>query len=273
MLKDPEKRAAYDQMGSNWKAGQDFQPPPNWDAGFEFRGGGPGGGFGGGGAVRRRLRPERLLRVAVRPRRARRRRRRAAPAQRQHAGRGPPRQGPDRPRGRLSRRRAHASSLRVPAETPDGRVVLEERTLDVHIPQGHPPGQHLRLAGQGAPGGGGGPAGDLYLEIEFNPHPLLPGRRRRRLRRPAARALGGGARRDRRRADARRHGAADDPQGLGAGPQAPPQGARPAGGKGGHPGDLYVVLTIALPPADTRRRARLREPGRGVPRLRPARLR
>ena len=39
VLKDPEKRAAYDQMGSNWKAGQDFQPPPNWDAGFEFRGG------------------------------------------------------------------------------------------------------------------------------------------------------------------------------------------------------------------------------------------
>ena len=43
VLKDPEKRAAYDQMGSNWKAGQDFQPPPNWDAGFEFRSGGPGG--------------------------------------------------------------------------------------------------------------------------------------------------------------------------------------------------------------------------------------
>ena len=48
VLKDPEKRAAYDQMGSNWKAGQDFQPPPNWDAGFEFRGG-KGGPFGTGG--------------------------------------------------------------------------------------------------------------------------------------------------------------------------------------------------------------------------------
>src|SRR6185503_17839243 len=35
VLKDPEKRTAYDQMGSNWKAGEDFQPPPNWDAGFE----------------------------------------------------------------------------------------------------------------------------------------------------------------------------------------------------------------------------------------------
>ena len=48
VLRDPEKRAAYDQMGSHWKAGQEFQPPPNWDAGFEFRSGGPDGGFGGG---------------------------------------------------------------------------------------------------------------------------------------------------------------------------------------------------------------------------------
>ncbi|MDH3621008.1 MAG: DnaJ domain-containing protein, partial [Gammaproteobacteria bacterium] len=39
VLKDPEKRAAYDQLGANWKAGQDFQPPPDWDAGFEFSGG------------------------------------------------------------------------------------------------------------------------------------------------------------------------------------------------------------------------------------------
>src|SRR3569832_2416737 len=46
VLKDPEKRAAYDQLGSNWKAGQDFRPPPDWDAGFEFS----GGGFTGGDA-------------------------------------------------------------------------------------------------------------------------------------------------------------------------------------------------------------------------------
>src|SRR5690606_10498316 len=30
VLKDPEKRAAYDQFGENWKAGQDFEPPPGW---------------------------------------------------------------------------------------------------------------------------------------------------------------------------------------------------------------------------------------------------
>ena len=41
VLKDPEKRAAYDQLGANWKAGQEgFNPPPDWDAGFEFHGGG-----------------------------------------------------------------------------------------------------------------------------------------------------------------------------------------------------------------------------------------
>jgi curved DNA-binding protein len=40
VLKDPEKRAAYDELGANWKQGQEFRPPPNWDAGFEFSGGG-----------------------------------------------------------------------------------------------------------------------------------------------------------------------------------------------------------------------------------------
>src|SRR5215475_6055635 len=43
VLKDPEKRAAYDQLGSEWKSGQPFRPPPEWASGFEFRGGRPGG--------------------------------------------------------------------------------------------------------------------------------------------------------------------------------------------------------------------------------------
>ena len=59
VLKDPEKRAAYDQLGAQWKAGQDFRPPPDWDAGFEFR----GGGYTAGGAGV----SQRLLRGAVRP--------------------------------------------------------------------------------------------------------------------------------------------------------------------------------------------------------------
>ena len=42
VLKDPEKRAAYNELGANRKQGQDFRPPPNWDQGFEFSGGGGG---------------------------------------------------------------------------------------------------------------------------------------------------------------------------------------------------------------------------------------
>ena len=49
VLKDPEKRGAYDQFGSQWKAGQDFRPPPDWNQHFEFRGG-PGGFSGRGGS-------------------------------------------------------------------------------------------------------------------------------------------------------------------------------------------------------------------------------
>ena len=44
VLRDPEKRAAYDRLGAGWQAGQDFRPPPDWDAGFEFS-----GDFGGAG--------------------------------------------------------------------------------------------------------------------------------------------------------------------------------------------------------------------------------
>src|SRR5580704_5976858 len=46
VLKDPEKRAAYDQLGSEWKTGQQFRPPPDWGSGFEFRGAPRGGARG-----------------------------------------------------------------------------------------------------------------------------------------------------------------------------------------------------------------------------------
>ena len=52
-LKDPEKRVAYDQLGQNYKAGQDFHPPPGWDEGFEFSGSGgqTGDGYAGYGGM------------------------------------------------------------------------------------------------------------------------------------------------------------------------------------------------------------------------------
>src|SRR5690606_10671598 len=62
-------------------------------------------------------------------------------------------------------------SLRVPKVDAEGRLVLETRTLNVHIPKGMREGQLLRLAGQGGPGLGGGQPGDLLLELHFKPHP------------------------------------------------------------------------------------------------------
>src|SRR5690606_19387416 len=54
----------------------------------------------------------------------------------------------------------------------DGRLQLRQRSLNVRIPKGVREGQMIRLAGQGDPGVGGGPPGDLYLEVAFEPHPL-----------------------------------------------------------------------------------------------------
>ncbi len=155
VLKDPEKRAAYDQMGSQWQAGQDFQPPPGWDAGFEFGGSGFGDGADHSDFFEALF--GRQARAAQRPGR--------------HA------RGEDRHAKVLidledAYRGAQRSlSLRMPELDALGRVVMKERRLDVGIPKGIRAGQHLRLAGQGAPGLGEGPAGDLYLEIAFNPHP------------------------------------------------------------------------------------------------------
>jgi curved DNA-binding protein len=67
-------------------------------------------------------------------------------------------------------------TLRVPEIDADGRISARERMLNVRVPKGILPGQTIRLAGQGAPPHGGGQGeskpGDLYIEVEFQPHPL-----------------------------------------------------------------------------------------------------
>lgn len=63
-------------------------------------------------------------------------------------------------------------TLKVPQVDETGHVVTRERTLNVKIPKGITRGQRIRLKGQGAPGMGEGPAGDLYLEVDFKPHPF-----------------------------------------------------------------------------------------------------
>jgi curved DNA-binding protein len=158
VLKDPEKRAAYDQLGKNYKAGQDFTPPPGWDAGFEFS----GGGFGGADTSAFSDFFESLFGHGF--------------------SRGHGRAGGFHARGQDHHAKilidledaihgaSRKVSLQVPEVSPQGVVQTRTRTLNVNIPKGVRQGQQIRLAGQGEPGIGEGGHGDLYLEIEFKPH-------------------------------------------------------------------------------------------------------
>jgi curved DNA-binding protein len=235
VLKDPVKRAAYDRLGADWKAGQDFRPPPDWATGFETPGGGAppgdtadfsdffealfGHGFSAGRGARASL----------------------------HA------QGEDRhARVFIDLKDAYsgatrAITLHVPEVDGQGRVSMRERTLNVTFPRGVRPGQVLRLAGQGGPGLGQGKAGDLYLEVAFRPHPRYRvDERDVYLDLPVApweAALGAAVK-------------VPTPDGMvelkvPAGSTARSKlRLKGRGIPGSTPGDLYVVLQIVLPPAD-----------------------
>lgn len=163
VLKDPEKRAAYDQLGANWKAGQDFRPPPEWNTQFDFG----GGGFTGGDTSAFSDFFESLFGHARTGGRGGRQR------HQQYAYKGEDQQGriaidlEDSFHGGT-----HAVTLTVPEVDAGGRVRQRQRTLNVKIPKGITAGQRIRLGKQGGTGFGGGEAGDLYLEVEFKPHPL-----------------------------------------------------------------------------------------------------
>lgn len=230
VLSDPEKRAAYDQLGAGYQAGQEFRPPPDWDQGFEYSGDGQDAAFS-----------DFFEHLFTRGRRtqARQGAQFHASGQDHHA------------RVLIDLEDAfsgatRAIQLKMPKVTPDGHVIIEPRTLNVNIPKGVQPGQHIRLKGQGAPGLGQGKSGDLYLEIEFAPHKLyrIEGRDVY-LNLPVApweAALGGKVK-------------APTPLGVVdiAIPANSAQGRKlrlkGRGIPGQNPGDFYAVLQIVLPPA------------------------
>jgi curved DNA-binding protein len=244
VLSDKEKRAAYDQLADRVARGGSpdggFNPPPGWDEGFEFRRGpgqGPadhadfseffssifghatrGGGTGGQRAPYREKGEDHHAAIEI---------------SLEDALHGAERQ----------------ISLRAQEIDAQGRPHLVNRTLDVKIPAGVRPGQFIRLSGQGLPGHGGEAAGDLYLEVRIAPHKLyriegndlymtLPIT-------PTEAALGAQV-------------TVPTPAG-GHVDVTVPKGARNGmklrlkerGLLGKTPGHLYLLLEIALPPADT----------------------
>ena len=244
VLSDLEKRAAYDQLGRH-APGQDFHPPPGWDAGFEFSQHGRGapesaefsdffseifGRMGREGAPRRGRTADGAA---------------TYPGNDHHA------------RVLLELEDSFSGAtrhmtLRAPKLDAKGRVVLEERTLNVKIPKGIREGQIIRLSGQGEPGIGNGKPGDLLLEVQFKPHARFRTDGRDLLLSlpvtPSEAALG-----------------AVVPEALPGGginlriPAGASSGQMRAGqlrvrGKGlpsDPPGDLYVDIRVVAPPADT----------------------
>ena len=154
-LKDPEKRAAYDQLGRH-RAGQDFQPPPDWGRQFGDR------QFSSDDIDLSDL----FAGLAGRTR---------------SAGR---QGGTFQMPGQDYEVTAHISlqdairgttvdlNLAVPEYDEQGRLHRVQRSFKARIPKGATDGQRLRLRGKGGKGVGGGPDGDLYLNIELDPHAL-----------------------------------------------------------------------------------------------------
>ncbi len=159
VLKDPEKREAYDRLGANWKPGQEFRPPPDF-GGTRFHystsGDVPPGAFsdffetlfgrgGMGGDVR-------------------------GPQGFRFRQAGPSRGGDQHARIQIALEDAFRGTSRtLELRTPDGNT----RSIRVGVPRGVTEGQRIRLAGQGEPGLNGGPPGDLFLEVLFAPHTMF----------------------------------------------------------------------------------------------------
>jgi len=225
VLGDPEKRAAYDSLGSGqYRAGQEFRPPPDWGSGFE-------------GASAEDFFADLFAHVGG-----------------QRGGR----QG-----FRMRGDDIHAVleiSLLDAYNGAQREISLGRRNLKVNIPKGVTAGQQLRLAGQGQPGMNGAEAGDLFLEIAFQADDRYRVEGRDVYEKvpipPWLAALGG-------------EREVVTPSGR-VTVTVPPnsQGGRklrlkgrgiPAANSSGTAGDLYLILEIFAPPADTPARRALYE--------------
>lgn len=235
VLGDAEKRAAYDELGSGYRPGQEFRPPPEWGSQFDFNGtdgndffsdlfahvgrrGRAAGGAGMGGGFRV---PGEDIRASI-----------AIDLRDAYQG------------------ASRTVTLRVPEQDAAGRTVTRDKTLSVTIPKGIVPGRQLRMRGQGHPGIGGGPAGDMYLEVQLNPDP--------RYRLEGANVY-------------ENVPVAPWEAALGASisvptPTGPVEVMVPPGSQSGRklrlkgrgipaaqPGDLYLILDVVLPPASSER--------------------
>lgn len=158
VLKDADKRAQYDILRQQGGAGP-FQPPPGWQpGGFDSAGGDFQGGFS-----------DFFEQIFGQSRHGSRQ-----GYSRQHFAR----------RGEdveltlaifledACKGESRTISYEVPGFDEQGHLVRQQRTLKVKIPAGVIEGERIRLKGQGAPGIGDAPAGDLYLQVRFAPHPL-----------------------------------------------------------------------------------------------------
>jgi curved DNA-binding protein len=239
VLRDKEKRAAYDALADRVARGGrpegDFQPPPGWDTGFEFHRGpnqGPADHADFSeffsslfGEAERRGAARRNYRARGEDHHA------AIEISLEDALNGAERE----------------ITLRSQEIDAQGRPSFKTRTLSVKIPAGMHPGQFIRLAGQGMPGHGGEPAGDLYLEVRIAPHRLYRIEERDIYMTlpvtPTEAALGAQVK-------------VPVPTGGAVEVTVPPHArsglklrlkGRGLGGK--QPGDLYLLLEIALPPA------------------------
>jgi len=169
VLSDPERRAAYDSLGSAppGAGAHEFRPPPNWDAGFEFSDADAGAADAGYSDFFEQL----FGRAARGQGRAR-----GGFDGFAEAPAGPQRGADHHAKIELDLLDAYhgaqrAIRLRSAHLDAQGRIVNDEHELHVSIPKGVREGQHIRLAGRGSPGHAGGAAGDLLLEVLFRPDP------------------------------------------------------------------------------------------------------